>query len=142
MGNKAPLIGLAAGTVAGAAVGAYAGSVAQSRAQELVQTVRTPVTVDQRLGWVPHARDYHELRPQADSQRQIFYQTQPGVNEPFSGRREVVRPVPTGAFSEKVETSRSYTLTPLKGALIGAGVGAVVGGLSGVAVGVLRKHLA
>lgn len=142
VGNKTPFIGLAAGAAIGAAGGAYAGSVAQSRAQELVQTVRTPVTENQRIGWVPLARDWRDLRPQADSSRQIFYETQLGTNEPYSGKREVVRAVPTGAFSEKVETTKSFTLTPLKGALLGAGLGAVVGGMSGVAVGVLQKHLA
>jgi hypothetical protein len=138
VGDRAPLIGLAGGAVTGAAVGYYAGSLAQSRAQDLVQSVRTPVTSNQRIGWVPHARDYRDLRPQVDGSRQLFYPTQPGVNEPYSGRREVVRAVPTGEFRSEVETSRSYTLTPLKGALLGAGLGAVVGGLSGVAVGVLQ----
>jgi len=136
------LIGLAAGAAVGAAGGAYAGSVAQSRAQDLIQTVRTPVTENQRIGWVPHARDWSSLRNQADGSRQLFYETQLGTNEPFSGKREVVRAVPTGQWSEQVETSRSFTLTPLKGAIIGAGLGAVVGGMSGVAVGVLQKHLA
>lgn len=142
VGNKTPLLGLAAGALVGAAGGAYAGSVAQSRAQDLVQTVRTPVTVNQRIGWVPFAREWSGLRNQADSSRQLFYETRLGSDEPYSGQREVVRAVPTGAFSEQVETSKSLTLTPLKGALIGAGLGAVVGGMSGVAVGVLQKHLA
>ncbi len=136
VGNKTPLIGLAAGAVVGAAGGAYAGHVAQSVAQDLTQSVRTPVTVNTRIGWVPYASQWGSLRNQANG-----YDVAISDPNQFQGKTEVVRPVPTGEWSEATVTTKSFTLTPLRGALYGAGVGAVVGGMSGVAVGVLQKHL-
>lgn len=136
VGNKSPLLGLAAGAAVGAAGGAFAGHVAQSVSQDLTQTVRTPVTVDTRIGWIPRSSDWSGLRNEATN-----YDV--AISDPnrFQGKNEVVRPVPTGEWSEATVTTKSFTLTPLKGALYGAGVGAVAGGMAGVAVGVLQKHL-
>ena len=142
VGNKSPLVGAAAGAAVGGAAGFAAGTYAQSKAQDIVESIRTPITVDQRIGWVPSTSDYSSLRPSMDQSQSVYYNTEPGRTEPFSGRTPVVRPVPTGEYREHTVSSRSYTLTPLKGALVGAGIGAAVGGLTGVAVGVLQKQLA
>lgn len=136
-GNRAPLIGAGIGAVVGGGAGFLAGHVAQSRAQTLTETIRTPVTTEQHIGWVPYAREYSNLRPQMDGSRQIFY-TDTNL---FSGQRDVVRDVPTGDYRAHTETTTSYHLSPLAGAALGVGIGVVAGGLGGVAVGVLNKLL-
>lgn len=136
-GDKAPLIGLGVGALLGAGAGYAAGSLAQSKAQTLTEVVRTPVTVKAGIGWVPHARDYYDLRPQMDR-----YQLNYTDTNRFSGKVQVVRDVPTGEFHAHTEISQSHRLTPLGGAALGLGIGAVAGGLAGVAVGVLDKLIA
>lgn len=137
-GNRAPLVGLGVGALVGAGAGYAAGSLAQSKAQTLTQVVNTPVTQEMGIGWVPQARDYSNLRPQMDAHRQLHYTDR----QAFSGRVQVVRPVPTGEFRAQQEVATSHSLTPLGGAALGLGIGAVAGGLAGVAVGVLDKLLA
>lgn len=136
--NRAPLIGLGAGALLGAGAGFAAGSLAQHKSQTLTQVVHTPVTQDVRIGWVPFAREHGNLRGQYDSNRNLHY-TDTNL---FSGQKEVVRALPTGAFSDKTEVSHSYTMSPWAGAALGLGLGAVAGGLTGVAVGVLDKVIA
>ena len=136
-GNRAPLIGVGAGALVGAGAGYAAGSLAQSKAQTLTQVIRTPVTTDLGIGWVPYASQHSQLRPEMNG-RDLYYRD---VNR-FSGQKQVVRAVPTGEFRTHTEVTQSHTLTPLAGAALGLGIGAVAGGLVGVAVGVLDKLLA
>lgn len=136
--NRAPLVGVAAGALVGAGAGFAAGAMAQHKSQSLTQVVHTPVTQDVRIGWVPWAREHGNLRAQYDSNRNLYYTD----SNMFSGQKEVVRPMPTGAFQDRTEVSHSYTMSPWAGAALGLGLGAVAGGLTGVAVGVLDKVLA
>ncbi|MFN8612020.1 MAG: hypothetical protein U0931_31025 [Vulcanimicrobiota bacterium] len=136
--NRAPWIGAGTGALLGAGAGYAAGSVAQAKNQTIDQLVHTPVTQNTRIGWIPYGSDHRSLRDQLDGNRNLYY-TDPNA---FSGRREVVEAVPTGAFRDHREISHSYHLTPWAGAALGLGLGAVAGGLTGVAVGVLDKVIA
>ena len=136
--NHAPLIGVGAGALIGAGAGYAAGAMAQAKNQTIDQLVHTPITQNMRIGWVPYGSDHSSLRGQLDANRNLYYTD----TNAFSGRREVVEAVPTGAFRDHREISHSYHISPWAGAALGLGLGAVAVCLTGVAVGVLDKVIA
>lgn len=143
-GNKTPLIGAAAGVLAGAMAGGYAGALAQDRAEVLTQTIQEPVFTRQTIGFIPHDADYRQIpRDLFAPGHKLYYDRLDSSygSVPFQGKEAVVRSVPTGEFSSRTISESSYRLTPLTGALLGAGIGGLAGLAGGVAVGVLQKTL-
>lgn len=130
-GWRTPLMGVALGAAVGAGAGWISGAVAQGRSQTLDQVIRTPVTQNQVIGFIPHAGDVSQVG------REV------AISDPnqFLGRNQVVRPVPTGDYHTHREVTHSETLTPWGGAALGLGLGMVVGGVTGVAVDVLNRMI-
>ena len=142
-GEKAPLVGLAAGGVLGAAAGTWAGIASQARNQSITQVIREPIFENRQIGWLPRTSDYSEVKPEfTPGTTRLDYSTTRFGPEPFAGRTPVNASVPTGEFHEQTVTTHSHPLTPLSGALIGAGTGALAGVLAGVAAGIVAKELA
>jgi len=135
--QTAMIAGGAGGTVIGGIAGFHAGKVAQANAQVEVRTA--PVYERQHVGWMPLERNARQISRdlnKGSGNYRISYEEigDRYGNPPFQGQDAVYSNVPVG---EQQKEYLSSTLTPLKG----AAVGAVTGGVLGVAVGTAASVL-